>query len=334
MTPTLLLLAIQTADAEDKTLFAGTVATEETQTLDTLIEYKQKDGLHLLTEGVLTPEAQSLSLGVQSPCVKTLLGNIQANGALDLSPDAWAYTAYAQDYIGDGSIRLGIIQDTDTLGAFLGGAYKHKFFSLDADLWHDGEDINGHGYAALVLDPLFFSLGGDPRQQKINGSLALVQPHAFGLYGDIAIDFENEAQSGKLFIADRSTITRETVDFFAHLTNGTEMRGVISGYILDSWGPFDAFRTERFGGAVRWSNTPDVFQVKTMMYAHPTDTFFVGLGARDVYTRSIGDHSLGVDLEVYTAIPKTPLETWVNIDIDLETRQSNLQLYLGGNWKF
>src|SRR3989344_5636638 len=132
MTPTLLLLAIQTADAEDKTLFAGTVATEETQTLDTLIEYKQKDGLHLLTEGVLTPEAQSLSLGVQSPCVKT---------------------------------RLGIIQDTDTLGAFLGGAYKHKFFSLDADLWHDGEDINGHGYAALVLDPLFFSLGGDPRQQ-------------------------------------------------------------------------------------------------------------------------------------------------------------------------
>ncbi|MDP3728400.1 MAG: hypothetical protein Q8R18_03005 [bacterium] len=318
--------------AEAQSLFAGTVAIEQTQTLETLIEYKEPKGLHLLSETILASETQNFNFGAQSPLLETALGDLQANVAGDFTPETWGYTAYAQDNIKEGKVRIGLIQDQDTLGAFVGASQYAKFFSFDADIWYDGTNINGRGYTALVLDPVYFSVGGDPRKQTINGSLALVRPHAFGMYGDLALDLENETQSGKVFLADKSTITRGTADFFAHMLNGTEMRAVTSGYILDSWAPFDANRTERFGGAVRWSNTSEVLSVKAMSYACPTKAVFVGLGVRDVYTRSGEDHNLGIDLEVYTAIPKTPLETWASTDIDVETRQANLQLYLGGNW--
>ncbi len=334
MIPALLSLTLGTAQAQDKTLFAGTVATEETQTLDTLAEYKQKDGFHVLTETVVSPQAQILSLGTQSQILKTPVGEVQANASLDLSAHYWGYTAYVQDALGNGRVRLGALQDTDTLGAFVGGGYTHSFFTVDADIWHDGTNLNGHGYAALVLDSIYASVGGDPRKQTVNASFALLRPHAFGVYADINVDIENQTQGGKFFIADKSTITRATGDFFQHLTNATELRGVTSGYVLDSWGPFDAYRTDRFGAAVRWGNTPEDLSVKVMTYARPKDTVFVGLGARDVYTRATENHSLGVDLEVYTAIPQTPLETWASTDIDLQTKQANIQLYVGGNWSF
>lgn len=332
MIPTLLSLAVSAAQAEDKTLFAGTVATEQTQTLDTLLEYKAPKGLHLLTEGVVSPQIQTISFGIQSPIVQTPVGNLQANAATDLSLNNWGYTAYLQDQKDDGKVRAGVLQDPDTLGAFVGGSYVHRFFSVDADIWNEGKELNVQGYTAITPGKWFLSLGGNPRQERLTTSVAYLNPHSFGLYADTVVDLAAQEQLGKVFLADKSTIKRPTADFLTHIVNRTEMRAVTTGFILDSWAPFDAYRTEHIGAALHWDNTRESFNLKTMGYARPAKDLFFGLGLRDIYTKATQAQSVGLDLEVYTKVPKTPLETWANTDIDLQTGQANLQLYVGGSW--
>jgi hypothetical protein len=326
-----LLLALGgEAQAQDTSFFAGTILTD--QTVDTLVDYRHTKGTQVTAESIdhFWSKEHSWALGARSPI---LLDRVQLSTVGELGSDlAWAYTLMGDVRLSDiASLRAGAIQDTEAVGGFVGGELHTDRFSLDADAWVLGRDSAIQGYiGGLPYEKLYLSLGGDYSQKKATLLGSWLGDGEFGVYSQVNADFASDSQSVKFLVADRFTLSRGAMDFKSHIFSGTKMREVTTGGVLDTWAPLDSKMTKRLALRVSGNNSPDNSSAEARAFVSSGDQLVaVGLGP-------ILDASKGLEtsagFEVYAAVPKSPLEVWVDTSYNVNNGSFGpTKLYFGGN---
>ena len=183
----------------------------------------------------------------------------------------------------------------------------------------------------LYVAKLSLSIGGNSNEKLVTTGMGWSNIGKFGLYNEAKFDIDNEVYTGKLFIGDKFTFTRQVFDFRNHVQSGTEMRRVTTGHVLDAWPPFDAFFSERFSFSFRWYHDKQSTNLDSRLFYRVSPQVFVGTGVSYIYDK---EHKPTIDLQVYSTIPKTPLELWVDFNINILTGKTTATAYLGGVKRF
>ncbi|MBT7903093.1 hypothetical protein HN587_04450 [Candidatus Woesearchaeota archaeon] len=328
-------------------VFGGTLVSKSGG-VDTLVMYGHENGavINAESKNPIWDEApiHLFSLGLKSPTFGNDLFRVAT--ATDLAHDlsSWGYTAFLEAFptkgltLRSGAFQAGSDSSTDILGGFIGAKFAMDFLTLDADVWYDGTQFNGHGFVSGAIPlansgHLYLSAGGDIEQRTLNTLTGWINPGSVGIFNKVSVDFDDHVQSGCFMIADQSTYKKGSYDFKQHVFNGTGMRMVATGHILDGWAPFSAHHTENISFAVNWANSDDAVSASGMFYFRPNSSVFVGIGAGDSFDKVTGDHSPIARAELYAKI-YGPLEAWIDLPINLETGAMTPMLYVGASKSF
>lgn len=356
---------IKTQEEKDNSFFSGTVLSPGV--VDSLTQYGHTSGAEASLEVIAQPwsaEPQlDLSIGARTPwAMQDSSPRARVSGAVDLSPinQTAGYTAFVElAPTKDLTIRAGSIGHSPTtdlkeyVGGFGGLRVVAPHFTLDVDGWMSTQHGGVHGFAAVSgIGPndsdrgLYLSVGGklraDLEQTLQEGELNIVagwiDKGSFGLYSQTRIDLLGESQEGTIIIAPHSTFTRGTFDFKSHIRSGTGMRGVSTGYILDGWAPFDASAGKDVVIALDWSHNASATSIGTRGYVTiPGADLFVGAGVSGTYHPELeGKEQFDpvLTVEMHAAIPKTPLDAWGQVNVDLQTGEITPVVYFGGAGSF
>jgi hypothetical protein len=352
-------------EEKDSSLFSGIVVSPGS--IGSLTQYGHVSGAEASLELGIQPwsaEPQlDLSVGARTPwAMQGSSQRARVSGAVDLNPTTQTagYTAFVElAPTQDLTLRVGSIGHSPTtelekyVGGFGGVRVVAPNFTLDADGWMTTQHGGVHGFAAVSgIGPqdadkgLYLSVGGklrvDLEQTLQEGELDIVagwiDQGAFGLYSQTRIDLLGESQAGTVLIAPHSTFTRGTFDFKSHIRSGTGMRGVSTGYILDGWAPFDSSAGEDVVIALDWSHDASATSIGTRGYVNiPTVDMFVGAGFSGTYHPELdGKEQFDpvLSVEMHAAIPKTPLDAWGQVNVDLQTGEITPVVYFGGAGSF
>ena len=332
---TVMALASAPAYAES-TLFVGNMTSGDSKgslTLDTLANAQSDNGANVVVEAINSnPNTDSrvnnFSLGVRSP--KVVNNNLRLNAAIDYKDTQAAtgsrsttasHTTFVEALPGNTlTLRAGFFGTPDSkYGEFIGAKNVSDNTTLDLDVWHNGTNFNAKGFVAYTDGRFYGSAGGDPRVQNISAVNGWMNKDNLGYVLRATINPKNESQIFKLTLTDSFTRERKHLDFRSHMENGTEMRGVATGYILDSWAPFDAWDSNRYASVVKGANDMNMTNGSAVLYRHINPglggTMF-GIGAKFSHDKASATTNFRPKAEFYSGIPKTPLDTWVDVSIN------------------
>ncbi|MBS3162801.1 hypothetical protein J4467_02650 [Candidatus Woesearchaeota archaeon] len=315
---TLIGLNVGIANA-DETLFAGTIVSEKNA--DTLVDYRNTNGAQATAESVDTfPELTTASeIGLRSP----KFGEYRANGALTL--ESQDYNVFVERFSGDHLVRVGVLGEKDEIvGGFVGGKVDTNNFGLDMDVgYHSEWDLRG--FVSVEPRNLYLSLGGNSYEQSLTSIIATTN---LGKPGVIFLgngDLDDNNYSGKIFLGDRFTRNKDFFDFYEHIKTGTQMERVTSGGVLDSWGQFDAYCSDRFSVVGDMSLIEEDLSLGVKGFYAIKKGFIFGVGFNSENTATF---------ELFSQIPQTPLEAWVESNINTNTGETGARAYLGGAWSW
>ena len=330
--------------APKRNVFAGSIVNNANNgtTVDSLVNFSGDNGTTVISEqvkGFGEDQKNSMSLGLKFPLTKTVkLGQALD---IDLTTNNYGVTAFAEVNPTLGlTLRAGGINNSSAniKGGFMGGSYTNDKLTVDLDSWYDGNITNGHGFVGGVipLGPtgLYVSVGGDLDQKVMNIVTGFTSQKHFNLFTSSRIDLKNNSQNGNYtVIPNGSTFTKGGYDFQSHIVNGTGMRGVATGYILDSWAPFDAERVnggkDHLAISGNWSNDKDVVQSSFTVLYRVSPKLFLGIGGGDSFDKNQETHALSGNAEAYAVIPGTPLDAWVKGNHDFSKGETSLTGYMG-----
>jgi hypothetical protein len=330
--------------APKRDIFAGSIVNNANNaiTVDSLVNFSGDHGTTVTSEqvkGFGDDSTNSVSLGSKIPLTRTVkLGQALD---IDLATNNYGVTAFAEINPTLGlTLRAGGINNSSAniKGGFMGGSYTNDKLTVDLDSWYDGNITNGHGFVGGVipLGPtgLYVSVGGDLDQKVMNIVTGFTSKKHFNLFTSSRIDLKNNSQNGNYtIIPSGSTLTKRGYDFQSHIVNGTGMRGVATGYILDGWAPFDASRvngsTDHLAISGNWSNDKDVVQSSFTVLYRVSPKLFLGIGGGDSFDKNQETHALSGSAEAYTIIPGTPLDSWVKASHDFEKGETSVKGYIG-----
>ena len=157
---------------------------------------------------------------------------------------------------------------------------------------------------------------------------------AFGFFNRTKINSKDDSQSGKLIIAPEGfSYNKGTFDYRGSIYSETGMTN-IGNPILHGWASFDAFATDgengNFAIVGNWDNSKSSVNADLELFYRPNKNLFVGMGFGNKYSKDSSKNSPNLMTDIYTTIPKTPLEAWVNLNLNLKTGNLNeVQAYLG-----
>lgn len=331
---TLLGSASTSAEEPKNRIFAGAIASEKS--IDGLVNYTHSNGAQVAAEVLnknLTDAQTYFSAGARTP--KFFRKSLRLDAIADFDTKRnWAYTAFGEVFPNqDVTLRTGAIQSSNgSLGGFLGCNNSNSLGTFDIDIWYDGKKLGTQGYFAVKIGQNFYlSIGGNSNEKLVTTSIGWSNPGKFGFYNEAKFDIDNEIQTGKLFIGDKFIFTTQGFDFRNHFQSGTEMRRVTTGHVLDAWPPFDAFFSERFSFTFKWYHDKQSTNLDGRFFYRIMPQVFVGNGLSYIYDK---EHKPIIDLQVYSAIPRTPLEAWVDFNINLLTVKTSVTAYFGAVKKF
>lgn len=330
-------------------LFTGSLVNgkDTTTTIDNILDYHHKSGAQLTVESIekpLTePQGHILNFGGRSPF---LLDCVRLTGILDSDVlfNTWGYTGMLEVItLPEFIVRAGAMQDSRGLvGGFGGVKFTHKYVTLDADVWGTPDSFGTQGFIAGVIPirdkDIYLAFGGDLVKEQINLVAGLINSQGFGFFSRNRVDLTKEQQYGRTIFASNFTFRRANFDFRSHIFNNTEMRGVTTGYVLDSWPPLDGKATDgiagHFAASIDWFNNSATAGASGIAYWRALPGLMFGLGMGDSYLKETGVHNPTTSLEIYGIIPKTPLDAWVQLQYNLRNGTVNPQGYIGVTTSF
>ncbi len=320
----------------DSSLFAGNITSRDSKgslTLDTLANAKSDNGSEVIVEATnINPNEDSrsnnFSLGIRSP--KVVNNNLRLNAAIDYKDTQPAtgsrsttasHTTFAEALPSNTlTLRAGFFGTQDSrYGEFVGAKNVSDNTTLDLDVWHDGTNFNTKGFVAYTAGGFYGSIGSDPRAQNINLVNGWMDKNNPCYVLRATVNPKTKSQIFKLTLVDAFTPERRHLDFRSHRANGTEMRGVATGYILDSWAPFDAWDSNRYATVIKGTNEPNVASGSIAVYrniSHGPSGTFVGLSAKVNHDKTSATTTIRPEAEFYSGIPRTPLDAWIDISVD------------------
>jgi hypothetical protein len=259
-------------------------------------------------------------IGLRSPIIL----NLRLNGVLSIEDRA--YNVFAERLFGDHLVRAGVLgQGRDFVGGFAGGKVDTENLGLDLDVGYHSE-LDARGFISAESGKLYLSLGGNSYEKSLSSFIGTTSEGKPGLMVYTNADLDDNVYSGKIFLGSSSTWNKDTLDFCMHIKTGTEMERVTSGGILDSWPPFDAFRSDRFSLVGSYSVSEGELTGGVRGYYVTGRDFILGLGVNE-------EESTSVSLELLSHVPSTPFEAWVEANMD-ETEELWGRAYVGGMWKW
>lgn len=326
--------------AQTQSMMAGSKSSEKDKVIDTIIDYRNTNGAQITGEvfdkqWTAKPE-EVVNIGLRSP--KMLEDRIRLNGVVDFKQDfsTWGYTAFGEGFLGQNLlVRTGSMQNSAQIkGGFVGAKFQDTRYTIDADVWHDGEKMDAKGFVATMLGKVYLSAGGDFNQKYLTTLTGWIDQGKLGIFNKVVVDFNKEVQSGQLILADESTRDKAVFDFKQHVYSGSEMQGVVTGGVLNGWAPFDAYATERLALIVNWSNNKELVNIDVKGYWKPTTAFFFGVGPKVTYDKKKEEYKPALGLEIYATVPGTPLMSWADTSVDAKTGTMMSTVFVGGKGKF
>ena len=336
------------ADEPKQSLFGGRL--ETTDLVDIITDYRHDNGTQVTVENVTnkgeTGSANALSVGLRSP--RLFEGRVQLTEVMDFGFQSqektqWGHTDIIElfplavlspqdDHI---VLRGAFLQNSDgVLGVAGGLKIAVDYLTIDYDVGYDGSHSIVRGFAAYVHDNhLYIGLGGVKGEEVLNMVAGWINQKKWGVYSQTSVDLKQEAQSGKMIVADRSSYSKDDFDFRSHIFNGTGMERIATGGVLDGWAPPDAYASDRCSTVLKWSNDAKSTTVEDSVYYRPNEDWFVGVGGGDKYQKEGAEHSPFVSAELYVRL-FGPFESWGKMTVDLKNGSTDSVLYFGGMGKF
>ncbi len=333
----------------DQSLFVGRMQTKES--LDVIADYHHRNGTQVTIENVTTHEhsepTNTLSIGVRSPRMSN--GLVQLSEIIDFGfpvqdKTQWGHTDLFEMFPlaelfpgGDDpvTLRLAAVQNSADVFGIVGGLkIAVDYLTIEDEIGQDGSQSIFRGFVAYVHDNhLYISLGGVKGEEVLNMVTGWINPHKWGVYSQTSVDLKQEAQSGKIIVADRFAYDKSSFDFKSHILNGTEMERIATGGVLDGWAPPDAYASDRCSTVLKWSNDAKSTTVEDSVYYRPNEDWFVGVGGGDRYEKEQAEHSPFISAELYVRL-FGPFESWGKLTVDVKNGSTDGILYFGGFGKF
>ncbi|MBU1111507.1 MAG: hypothetical protein ABIG93_03600 [archaeon] len=330
----------------DESFFQGNLIGSN---IDNIVTFNHDNGGRVHYEAVNSPWQEvpqsDHSLGLRTP---SIAGKVRLSGTLDASISSENYlgaTEMVEVLPADNVIiRAGGIQSTSgKMGGFAGAKFTPEHFTADFEAWYDGTKFDTHGFIAGIIPvgngELYLSIGGELGERDINTTNGWYNVGGTGIFTGTHFDIDNNTQSLKAIIVPKGySRGRGFNDFYSHINNRTEMRAVTTGFVQDSWAPFDAFAVDGEKGhaavAVYANNSEEAIGGKAHLYVRPIPQIFLGVGAGYSYDKVAEEHNPNLVLEAYGAVPGTPVEGWITMDQNLRTGEPNVTGYVGFVNKF
>ncbi len=330
-----------------QSLFVGRIQNKDS--LDVIADYHHRNGAQFTLDNVTNEgetKSNALSIGLRSP--RIFEGKVRFSEVIDFGFSSqekknWGHTEILELFplavlspTDDRVIlRLAVLQNSaDVLGVAGGIKIASDDITIEDDVGYDGSRSIFRGFAAYVLDDhLYLGFGGVKGENVLNIVAGWINPRKWGGYSQTSIDLKQEAQSGKIIIADKFAYDKSSFDFRSHVLNGTEMERIATSGVLDGWAPPDTYASDRCSAVLKWNNDPKSATVDGSIYYRPSENLFVGVGSGDKFEKDRAKHSPFISTEIYVRL-FGPFESWGKMSVDVKTGSIEGTLYFAGFGEF
>lgn len=331
-----------------QSLFVGRIQNKDS--VDVIADYHHRNGAQVTIDNVTNSgekeRSNALSIGLRSQ--RLFDGRVRLSEVIDFDFQSeektqWGYTGILElfplailDPLDDQVIlRLAFLQNSaDVLGVAGGIKLASDDITIENDVGYDGSRSIFRGFAAYVIDDhLYLGFGGVKGENVLNIVTGWINPRKWGGYSQTSIDLKQEAQSGKIIIADRFAYDKNSFDFRSHVLNGTEAERIATGGVLDGWAPPDTYASDHCSTVLKWSNDQKSATIDGSVYYRPSKDLFVGVGGGDKYEKEGAEHRPFVTAELYLRL-FGPFESWGKMSVDVKTGSIEGTLYFGGFGEF